>query len=279
MVVLRFFIAIVFIVSTQYSAYAGGVPGMSGAAGGANIAAAAANSAIGRQQSSMCPEPNPMACIMALLSMLQAMANGKGKNNADATGFSATPISGFDDSNPGTPGLGDESEDSKGGSGLTAAQQRDFKIATDILAEKGISVASNGTVTGPNGVIPASAFSNPESLAEHGFSSDEIDGALKSKLAMDKTAQKYKNFKLAYGGGGGGGGGKAGVSQFKLPELDKSLYSFNSPFAKKKKSKGSLYAGFSRNLAGVPIGVSGDDIFKMLQRRYQAKKRANYFLP
>ena len=248
--------------------------GKDGGASAANIAAAMAllPACIG-------PPPNPMACAMMAMALMQAGKDNQHAGDAGLTSISAAPGGGFEDSDSGTSGLGSEKKKrDRGGSGLTPGQQRDLETAQDILAQNGFSLDGNGTLTGSDGSsIPSSAFGNPGGLGNFGLSQDDVENAKKAKAIADGAVNKFKSQSGDAGGGGGGGGAKA--AKFEIPEFDPSLFALPKPKAAPKKKFGSQYAGYSRSLAGERIGVAGDNIFKMVDRRYKAKVRANYFLP
>lgn len=241
----------------------------------ANIAAAMA-----LLPACMAKPPNPMACAMMAMALMQAGKDSQNAGDAGLTSFSAAPVGGFDDSEFGTSSLGSEAENVRGGSGLTAGQERDLETAKSILAENGFSLDDNGNLSGPGGNIPSSALANPSSLSDFGLSSDDIEGAKKALGIAKDAASKYKDIALKSGGGGGGGsdGKSAPLPPLDFPEMgDFALKDHSNSL--KKQVKGNRYAGFSRSLAGDRIGVAGDDIFNMVQRRYRAKKKARYFLP
>ena len=75
---------------------------------------------------------------------------------------------------------------------------------------------------------------------------------------------------------GSGSGGKKGADGSGAP-VTKDYD--DGPSLSDELNRRSSVAGMTRSLASDRIGVSGDNIFEMLSRRYQKKSRANAFLP
>ena len=226
--------------------------------------------------------PNIAACAMMAMALMQSGANNNHHGYAGWTQDSAAPDGGWTDSDPDSyldpdkSNLGD-AEGLRGGSGLTAGQQRELNAAKDILSDNGFGIDGNGTVTSPDGTkIPASAFSNPSGLSGFGLSDSLVEDV---KKAQSTAAAALKDVKLG-SGEAGGGGSKSSAFANGMDEFDPSKYAYKAGGKDSgKKPKGSQFAGFSRNLAGDRIGVAGDNIFQMVHRRYQAKNRSKYFLP
>lgn len=255
------------------TAHAEGVKNQADATQGKDSGAAGLNAAMGAMLIAMCMASQPPQiplCIMGAMALAQAGADRGHSGAAGATGASAYDGSGFSDSDPTKKGKTTKKGNS-GGSGLTAGEQRKLDEAMSVLGENGYKFDPNsGALTGPNGAIPGSAFSSPSSLSEFGFSDDQISQVKTGLEKIKEMSAKYKDV----AGGGGGGSGKMPVAS----PLDLSMFAAQGAKLDGPKGDGSL-AGYSRNLAGDPIGVAGDDIFQMVHRRYRAKDRANSFLP
>ncbi len=108
------------------------------------------------------------------------------------------------------------------------------------------------------GISPASIAAANKALADAG-----VGGASVGSMGLETGGGGYS-------AGGGGGGGSSGSA------LDDYFASLNKA---KKGEKDRMVAGKSLNYGSDPIGVKMDNIFMMVHRRYQGKRKVNsYFL-
>jgi hypothetical protein len=111
-----------------------------------------------------------------------------------------------------------------------------------------------------------------------GMSPSDIQAAQQKLDSLTKDAiAKYGDPRVVPvgvdGGGGytadaGGAGGDNGLNAY-LKSLRRGLSSAD---------KAKMLAGKARIVGGEPIGVMGDDIFQMIHRRYDSKKKGNEFI-
>lgn len=156
----------------------------------------------------------------------------------------------------------------------------DFVSASKVAAASGVSVSADGSsVTLPNGKkVASSAFSSADSMKDAGFSGSDISNVqdfLKNEAPKAIAAAHAKIGSLTNDVGGGGGsassagaGSGGGYGDGGMSKIGKG--------AGAKKDAG--VSGMSKKLGGDNIGVSGDDIFEMITRRYQARDKADTFL-
>lgn len=147
----------------------------------------------------------------------------------------------------------------------------DKKLAE--LKEQGFMVdPKTGNVITPDGEFGAGSLSMASAL-------EGLDGqtAAELKEKLDQTNAKYADrmkvisMDLDSGGGGGGGGSRSGRS-FDIPDYSALL---NGTV---KERKPASVAGLQVMAGGEPIGVRADDIFQMVHRRYQSKRKSNLFI-
>lgn len=132
-----------------------------------------------------------------------------------------------------------------------------------------------GTVTLPNGkTLDGKSLSSPGSMQALGISpadSKRIMDAFNSSAAQASAGYKVSRMDVDSSGGGGGGAkpsrSNAGdYATFKFP-------SFGD-----EKPKAANVAGLTKRLNGEPIGVAGDDIFRMMQRAYASRQGNGMFI-
>ncbi|MCB0390722.1 MAG: hypothetical protein KDD58_05515 [Bdellovibrionales bacterium] len=132
------------------------------------------------------------------------------------------------------------------------------------------------TVTDPNGTETSLSSLNDMLSNGTGLSESEYaDLKDKMKKISDKVNADYKVSSMGFDGGGGGGGS---LGQFNFEGLDSN--SMLDDYLKRLRQgrKPAAVAGMQRVVNGEAIGVAGDDIFKMVRRRYQSKRDANIFI-
>jgi hypothetical protein len=136
--------------------------------------------------------------------------------------------------------------------------------ALEKLKKKGVEVGPNGTMSVNGGpLVPASSFGTESGMKAAGLSAQQV-ADLKAK--MDEMKEKSGNGNKALAGDIGGGGGGRSTS---APEPAE---------AAAKGDAGNIgkagVSGLSKNLGNDKIGVAGDDIFKMISRRYKVHERS-----
>lgn len=247
---------------------AGGTANTAFVPSGTSNAAASANSA-GNSQSgaqmaaimtaammaSQCGPHNPAACMLAALAAIQAGSLGDTSGGAyNAQGLSST-APGATSTAPVVPG----SAAPGAGASISGIKQT--------LASKGAVISPDGTtMTLPNGTsVPLNANSATDSGMKAAGLSDQQIALGKQALADAGAVASSKSGEMAVDGGGGGavsGSGPSAATEPKKP----------APIARKSLS------GLSKNFGGSKIGVSADDIFDMVSRRYKAKDADNTFI-
>lgn len=151
------------------------------------------------------------------------------------------------------------------------------------LQDAGATISPDGrTMTTKDGRkfdLGAGGDGSEKGLLGMGLSPAEAaQAAALGKKFASQVADKYGQGKLGADGGGGGGRGPAasaagdgsggdgmgGMGRFLDPRMR------NRPKAK--------VSGLTKKLGDDTIGVSGDDIFEMITRRYKARDQENQFL-
>lgn len=256
----------------------------SGSAGMANTAmisqlmGAGSNAAAGAMYRSICStRSGGWACPMATMSYVQAglmlasaFMSGNTRNAA-TNGIPSIPtvdIPGFGEN----PGLGTTARD------LDAAISEGLKD----MSAKGYSLdPKTGIMNTPDGPIQIDENTTPASLAgAMGGSASDMKLAestaiqLNEKLAkqFDPSQIKASVSGVEVDGGGGGGGGS--YSGSKAPNLADYFKQMRGPAS----NPGALVAGKSRMLGADSIGIKVDNLFEMVHRRYQDKRKARTFI-
>ena len=148
---------------------------------------------------------------------------------------------------------------------------REIKKDTDktlsALEKKGFKVdQEKGTLTGPDGKVQSLAgLANDSNLKPV---PSNVSEALSKKLAaLGKS-----------GSSGGSGGGVKVVDEFLDDDLNKKRGLSSLKGKKKRKTNEDFLAAMANKAGEGAIGVVGDDIFKMIQRRYNKKKKTKEFI-
>lgn len=260
------------------SAFSQGMVGAANAGSAANSSASSISNAIGSsqlaagnaempgcaaQQCGCCPDAI-MKIIQGLMGLAQGGANGDTADQhngiADITntggGYSAGDASTTTDTPP------------------TLDQVASFgqgKKVVDNLKNYGIGY-KNGTFTLPNGTtISANDVGNQQVMQDKGVSPAEFAKNMSNIAALEKklSAELTKSS----GGSSFEGGGGSSSSPTRTEVADE----VRAPA--KVKDPAVSVAGMSKNFNGDMIGVSGDSLFIMMNRRYQQKVRDEGFLP
>ena len=207
---------------------------------------------------------------MAVASFAQAGADLKGakksKNVASALDTGGG-IDGFNfDSFNSADNLLDNYEQLLNPAGLESA----IAEGEASLAELGYDYnEETGQIDTPSGGVSPSSLGSAQSLAEAGLISNAE--AVASDQFAKKVANKFSVVKLGVKSGGGGSGG----SYRRTASYDSELPDYSKLFgSKSRKPQAAKTAGLSKSIGGESIGVSIDNIFKMVHRSY-GKMRDN----
>ncbi|MBK7845180.1 MAG: hypothetical protein IPJ71_16100 [Bdellovibrionales bacterium] len=235
----------------------------------------------------------PMAAMAFLQAATQAAAAGDSNNVTDATNYKPPTDTGGG-SGGGGGGNGDGSggggsggggDGGGGGGGFESGGNPIIDNNLRELEKNGYKVnPTAGTVTTPKGVFPTSAFSSADSMAAAGMDPSQVAAARKGLEALNKElAEKYGEgpsvVAMGVGGAGGGGSGvesgEGGAANGSDP-MAAYLASLKNKLNQKRDP--ASVAGMQKMLGGEPIGVKMDNIFEMIHRRYQKKRKANVFI-
>lgn len=258
-----------------------------------NVVGAGVAAVYTKQKAAQCGTFNKSACWQAGLGALQTLSFIMGAMNSmntrdallngDFTGVTFEPKdSGFCFNGNGCSPtsldrtLVDFDDPFKTGKGVDLALQK-LKTKLDKskaqLAQKGYSIdEGTGVITGPDGKkVKSSKLGNPalgSSLSK--TYSQRVAGVKKALEAKGKRGTSKRAIASAAGSGLGGG------VIFKDEFIDGSGA---SKIQKKREDVDGLLAGLSdKNIPSGSVGFAGDDIFKMLQRRYKKKNSAQEFI-
>lgn len=275
------------------SSQGSGSSGQSDMAKAQQLLGAGMNAATGAMMQKQCKEcsannnPCPWACAMAAMSYAQAVMMGLAALQSDDTGESSSssthcyypPCDGSDGS--------DDVNGNEDSVGLeTKAVPEAPYTASSIPSDVWPYDAKDGVLSTPQGDIEIPPDATPAQIAAAlGGGPSDMSAAEAIALRLGEEASKKLREEgrigptvsgmgvESYGGGGssyGGGGGSGG----------KSLGEILSGYTRKPASatKNTFKQGKSRLLNGEEIGIKMDDIFAMVHRRYQSKRKANDFL-
>ena len=279
-----FFSLLVFFVVAPQAAQSQSGSGSAQVAQMANISTAGAAGAYSSANYAACSSSNYPACIQGIMGALQMMQSLSGASNSGATGaglhsgdygnFTFDPVSNgfcFDASAGCTPDGVDNQlavmeTPFKTGQGYDEAlEELKIDAANKLKAfeKKGFKVdSSNGTITGPNG--ETTSFADAASKVPKDFG--------------DKANQKFAGV-LKKMNGNSRGPASAGKVVFK-----DEYYGGSSPKKKIKadnsidKKKSLLASLTDKDAKKGAIGIAGDNIFGMVNRRYIKKTKSAEFL-
>ena len=228
------------------------------AAQGSDNTAMIASGLMAAAMATQCGPKNPMACVMAALSALQAVAAADaGSGSGQSAGANSTTSTSALSSTTPTNLVG------TGGAGETLSQ-----VKSQLAAAGAPMSADNSQMTLPDGTsVPLnSSTSSDASLAAAGFSAEQI---AKGRADVAAAAASL-GMKAGAPAGDAGGGGAGGFGGTYTPAKVAAT-------AGKPRAKPNL-SGLTKNLGNDKIGVSADDIFEMITRRYQAKDASGTFI-
>jgi hypothetical protein len=261
--------------------------------------------AVGGMFASKCPsDESRMSCAMAAMSLSQATALLGSSSGAGDSGAANSTYNGgspwtdtkydktTDDSCPTclNTGGGSKNVDNTVGNidgktnanlngGSTVGQiMSDYKKLANNLKAAGVSISPDGkTVNLPGGkTVPTSSFGSDSAMKSAGISDADLSAArsLATKTQSQLTAKLVSKMDADGAGGGGGGGYGSGGSG----RDGKGNFDLKMPGMNVKKDRGANVSGMSKALGNDRIGVAGDNIFEMINRRYKSRDDANAFL-
>jgi len=231
---------------------------------------------------SQCPHP-ASACVQSavdaafgVLSIEQGNANNAAAGQA-ATTSGESSIGTSDPTNPSgtvsyTTGTGTTtSADDAATTAFQAATS-----AQQALAAAGTTTSATGATAADGTSVGTGSVGSPAAMAGAGLPQSVIDSAMTTTAAIAKDVDaKLAASGLMDGGGGGGGGGG---SMAPAEDPGKIVIVKGKPPVAAKKRDPAQMAGLQKNYNGEPIGVSQDDIFLMMNRRYLLKDSQDSFL-
>ncbi|MGZ3773558.1 MAG: hypothetical protein ACXVCY_00900 [Pseudobdellovibrionaceae bacterium] len=220
---------------------------------------------------------------MGLMSAAQGAAHGNSKDQAGNAGINTD---GFGILNPNGPSSTNDPLNERDPNSLIN-KDPSIKAAKATLAklqQQGIYDPKAGTLKVGDKAYKVSDFASADSMAAAGLPKGAIDGAMDMNAQLEKKAQdKIDKLKLGsltnVAGFDEGGGGKSGKGSDDS-SAGGSRVSYAQGVAGKAASgrDPSSLAGMQKNYNGEPIGVAGDDIFLMMNRRYKVKESQESFL-
>lgn len=223
-----------------------------------------------------CCSMAPIFMLMGLQNLSQAKAQGNTAGQAGGT-YNLTDT-----------GLGSSDYDP----GAVFANDPDLKKGLDFVESmtnadpsKGFSYdpKTQSITTATGKTVKSKDVGSAAAMEAAGISKGIIDGvgAMEKTIeaAARKKAGKYANFSVNGDEGGGGGGGSSDGSSSSHSSSDAALYGGGGRGGGLGIDRDpAQVAGMQKNYNGEPIGVAGDSIFKMMNRRYKTKESQNNFL-
>lgn len=235
--------------------------------------------AMSAMEFSSCGPHHPSACAlgalyagMAALSLMQAAENGNVAEQAATTA---------DDTSAATTSTATDSLSTASDSSSTLAALAATKSALKNGINGNTADLTTGKITTSDGSSYSAAdFSSPSSMAAAGFSPDQIATAMATADKVNaKIADKIKLGALTSANGSADAGGGGGVKSADTADgEEKPTTAPGLPKNSTSPRQPASVAGLTTNYNGNPIGVSQDDIFKMMSRRYQVKEKQNEFI-
>lgn len=244
---------------------------------------------------SSCPKGGGCwACPMIPLAMAAANSLGgaSGKSaaaGADMSGYDPSMLGDFGGNVPtgidpltGRTVAGGTVGGIPGGSTAITKGIQDLKKQ---LNQVGVKVSPDGkTMTTPDGrkfdMSNGGGSGSKEDLMAMGMTASEADAALAAsgKFAKD-YASKFAQMKQLDGAGGGGGGGRSTASDVAGGAGGADAFGGWDRDARNRNARNkNKISGLTKKFGDDTIGVSGDNIFEMVTRRYKARDEKNDFL-
>ena len=256
-----------------------------------------------------CGKKRYWACVNAALGVAQLsqMVQQFGKAKDVRDNFATNPFTGFDQNSlgfclPPATGCSQDALDkslmgTQLGSALSSADSGQLnkaisavkKLNMDTIKDleaQGYSVdLENGTITGPDGKsqslngdmnLPSSMTSALNSRLDAIDKNITNGGAANRSLASTVDGGKGSASKTGGSADGAGAGGSTDL-QF-VDAFGESGASASSALKKREKTKQDLLAAMADKSQSGVVGMPGDNIFKMIQRRYDKKKKSAEFI-
>lgn len=223
------------------------------------------------------------ACPLAAMAIGQLGADGDAQKQSDQAADASFSGGGYNAQGTGYDTNYDISGLVPAGTDTSSAKPTSIADISKALASKGYTLNPDGSVKTPDGVLPADTFNSPSSMAKAGLSSSDIKAATAAieKVNKDIDAKYGGDRVVAVGvntaGGGyedGSGGGRHSSGDSAFDEYLRKLRGGVGGAGNIKRG----VAGKSINVGGEPVGVKGDDIFKMIERQYSSKSARNEFI-
>ena len=293
------FILLILLMSFAQFSHADNTAGNSSGGTALTIVGEGITGAMGVYMGMKCPPTNYMACFMAaqcamqLISSLGSQSSMNGVNGAYQAGNYSAGTAGT--GNPNGGGGTSSATDGSGASGAHAANNAqtantgalaNLQKIQSSLSSAGVKIdPATGNITMPNGST-VSASASPDSLKGlPGFDPLQVDSTLADEKRMEASllAKAGAGGAGAFSGYQSGGGGSRGGANAVNPNAsnDDAMAKYLAGLNGKNRKPGSIkqgVAGLSRKLGSESIGVKGDNIFEMVNRRYQAQDKQNAFL-
>ncbi len=138
---------------------------------------------------------------------------------------------------------------------------------------------TKGTVTVGDKTYPASDFSSAASMQAAGFNPDQVAAVMDAAAkAEKKIAAKMGAATATNGFDEGGGGGGSGITYVDEAPAGAVAVAGASGLGDPPERGPAGVAGMTKDFNGEPIGVAGDSIFEMMNRRYILKDKQNAFI-
>ncbi|MEO0498863.1 MAG: hypothetical protein AAF141_16165 [Pseudomonadota bacterium] len=283
--------------NSSSSSSGGGQTSSSGQAKAAQLAqiiGAGANVAMGAAMMAKCGPHCGWCCAAGAMSFANAASM---MANAGQSGNTAGALDDWDPGDvwgdlelPNYPGIDPLNP---GGGPIDGADDvtRIIDAGTSLGEQYGYSFdQETGMLSTPdNGSFTPDVLNDPAAAAAQGFGASGMElgqgeavalsaafnDNLKKKGLLDALNRPSVSGVGVDTGGGGGGGYGGGKSSFGTSGFGDYLNKMKRGLASKKPA---VIAGKSKMLGGERIGVKVDDIFAMVHRRYQAKRKSNDFI-
>lgn len=248
---------------------------------------------MGAINAAQCGSQNYAACAQAALffamgamSFKQAKSHSKSGNGA---GFTGLDTSSWDNpfGDPNAPAGTDTGNDDLGPDLSAVVNTGKFDKIKTALTTTGINGIkldpNNGKITDSNTgkTYDANSLGTAQGMADAGFSSGDIAAAMDASKKAEKAAMKKLGVEgigaataengFTDGGAGGTLSGAEGDINMGGSGLNRSLASTSI------KAPSNQIAGLTKNFNGERIGVSAENIFNMMARRYKTKEKQNTF--
>lgn len=228
---------------------------------------------------------------MGAMSFKQASNNAGAAYGSSLTGLDTSASNPFGDPNSTTNPLDPNADSSK-----------DKDLAAQVNTGKFNEIKKALTSTGINGVkldpktmkitdsntgktYDANSLGSAAGMAEAGFSGADIAAALEGSSKAEKAAMKKLGLTEGIGAAtatngyqdGGDSGGTLSGKAGDVNNGDGSGYGGRGIASTGVKVPSNQIAGLTKNFNGERIGVSAENIFNMMARRYKTKEKQNSF--